>query len=94
MSDSETTTDHKLIRKWAEARGGRPATVRDTGDDEHAGILRIEFGPKDARLEEIGWDEFFEKFDDADLAFLYQDKSKDGHQSRFHKFVRRSASSR
>jgi hypothetical protein len=91
MSDSETTTDHKLIRKWAEQRDGRPATVRATEEDGHAGILRIDFGPKEERLEEIDWDEFFRKFDEAELAFLYQDRTKDGELSRFHKFVRRSA---
>lgn len=90
MSDSETTTDHKVIRKWTEERGGRPATVRATEEDGHAGILRIDFGPKEDRLDEIEWDEFFRKFDEADLAFLYQDRTKDGDLSRFHKFVRRS----
>src|SRR4051794_7720358 len=91
MSDSETTTDHKIIKKWAEERDGRPATVRATEEDGHAGILRIDFGPKEAQLEEIGWDEFFRKFDDSGLAFLHQDRTKDGKLSRFHKFVRRSA---
>lgn len=90
MSDSETTTDHKVIRKWIEERDGRPATVRATEEDGHAGILRIDFGPKEDRLDEIEWDEFFRKFDEADLAFLYQDRTKDGGLSRFHKFVRRS----
>jgi hypothetical protein len=89
MSESHTTTDHKKIKKWAEERGGRPATVKETEADGHAGILRIEFGPKNDRLEEIDWDEFFEKFDEAELAFLYQDKTKDGKISRFHKFVAR-----
>jgi hypothetical protein len=91
MSDSQTTLSHKDIKKWVEERGGRPATVRDTEDDGHAGILRIDFGPKDERLEEIEWEEFFRKFDEADLAFLHQDRTKDGKLSRFHKFVRRSA---
>jgi hypothetical protein len=39
------------------------------------------------KLEEISWDEFFKKFDEAGLAFLYQDKTKDGTISRFHKFL-------
>src|SRR3954454_22371087 len=91
MSDSATTTDHKVIRKWAEERDGRPATVRATEEDGHAGILRIDFGPAEDRLEEIEWDEFFAKFDESELAFLYQDRTKDGKLSRFHKFVRRSA---
>jgi hypothetical protein len=91
MSDSETTTNHEVIRKWVEKREGHPATVKETAEDGHAGILRIDFEPKEERLEEIGWDEFFEKFDDAGLAFLYQERTKDGKLSRFHKFVRRSS---
>ena len=91
MSDSETTTDHKKIRKWADERGGRPATVKATEEDGHAGILRFDFGEKEAALDEIDWDEFFRKFDESDLAFLYQDKTKERKVSRFHKFVRRAA---
>src|SRR3954464_728510 len=91
MSDSETTTDHNAIKKWAEERDGHPATVRATEQDGHAGILRIDFGPREDRLEEIDWDEFFRKFDESGLAFLHQDRTKDGKLSRFHKFVRRSA---
>jgi hypothetical protein len=91
MSDGERTTDHKLIKKWAEERDGRPATVRGTQEDGGAGILRIDFGLPEDRLEEIEWDEFFRKFDESDLAFLYQDRTQDGKLSRFHKFVRRSA---
>jgi hypothetical protein len=90
MSESHTTTDHDTIRKWATERKGRPATVAATEEGDHAGILRIEFGPKNERLDEIDWDEFFEKFDESDLAFLYQERTKDGKISRFHKFVRRS----
>jgi hypothetical protein len=89
MSESHTTTDHDEIKTWIEERDGVPTTVRDTEQDGHAGILRIDFGPREERLEKISWDEFFEKFDEAELAFLYQDKTKDGKVSRFHKFVSR-----
>lgn len=91
MSGSDTTTDHNAIKKWAEERDGHPATVRATEEDGHAGILRIDFGPPEDRLEAIDWDEFFRKFDESGLAFLHQDRTKDGKLSRFHKFVRRSA---
>ena len=91
MSEGERTTDHKFIKKWVEQRDGRPATVRATEEGGHAGILRIDFGPKEDSLEEIEWQEFFRKFDESDLAFLYQDRTKIGKLSRFHKFVRRSA---
>jgi hypothetical protein len=90
MSTSDTTTDHDTIRKWAEERGGRPATVKGTesgGDD--AGILRIDFQDPDDRLEEISWDDWFEKFEEAKLAFLYQDEKKDGETSTFFKLVKR-----
>ena len=89
MSEAQTTTDHKTIRQWAEKRGGRPATVEDTADKKGAGILRLDFGPKDDALSEISWDEFFLKFDKEKLAFLHQDRTADGAISRFHKFVGR-----
>ncbi|SDF72048.1 hypothetical protein [Chitinophaga filiformis] len=41
------------------------------------------------RLEEISWDEFFAKFEESELAFLYQDKKTDGETSYFNKLVSR-----
>ncbi|MDC7785477.1 hypothetical protein PQJ75_26620 [Rhodoplanes sp. TEM] len=91
MSQGKTTTDHEAIRKWVEERGGHPATVKGTETGgEHAGILRVDFDPKEEKLDTLSWDEFFEKFEEADLAFLHQDKTADGKVSRFHKFVSRS----
>jgi hypothetical protein len=89
MARANVTTDHDKIRKWAESRGGKPATVKDMESDDEAGILRLDFDPPDEGLEEISWDEFFEKFDEKDLAFLFQDKTAAGKTSRFHKFVSR-----
>jgi hypothetical protein len=88
-SQSDTTVDHDHIRGWAEKRGGIPATVKGTGKKNDAGILRLDFEPRDAELEEISWDMFFEKFDKESLAFLYQEKTAGGQLSRFHKFVER-----
>lgn len=90
--ESHSTTDHDTIRRWIEERDGRPATVRGTErGDEEAGILRVDFPQRGAeqKLEPLEWDEFFDKFEEADLAFLYQDKTKDGGISRFFKFVSR-----
>ena len=89
MSTSETTTDHDTIRKWIEDRGGVPTVVKGTEDDEGEGILRIDFAERDEKLEEVSWDEFFDTFEDRGLAFLYQDETKDGKESRFFKFVNR-----
>jgi glutathione synthase/RimK-type ligase-like ATP-grasp enzyme len=88
MSTSQTTTDHKQIRKWVEARKGRPAVVKDTEGKDGEGILRIEFRHAD-KLEDVDWETFFETFEDRKLAFLHQDKTADGKESRFFKFVRR-----
>jgi len=90
-ASSKTTTDHDEIRKWAEARGGKPSTVKRTESDGEAGVLRIDFpgySGKDS-LEEISWDEFFAKFDEKKLAFLYQEKTAGGEESRFFKLVSR-----
>ena len=87
--ESHTTTDHDTIRKWAEARGGKPATVASTGDGDEAGVLRFDFGGDDEGLEEISWDEFFNKFEESELALLHQQTTKEGEESRFFKFVSR-----
>lgn len=93
MTESKQTTDHHVIRKWAEERDGRPASVSATHSDDDAGILRIDFddGEPDEGLEPIEWDAFFEKFEEAGLAFLYQEKTRSGGTSRFFKFVRRGS---
>ncbi len=87
----EKTTDHNKIQKWVEERGGRPATVKRTEKGGDAGILRIDFPgySGEQSLEPISWDEFFRQFDEKELAFLYQDKTSNGEQSRFFKFVSR-----
>lgn len=76
---SETTTDHKVIQKWAEKHGGKPAAVRSTHDKNGTGIVRIMFpdapNSQHDALVEIGWDEFFDEFEQKKLALLYDPKS-------------------
>jgi len=84
VSEAKRTRNHDEIRKWAEARGGHPARVKGQGE---GGLLRIDFGKPEERLEPIEWEEFFEIFDENNLDFLCQDKTADGKQSRFNKFV-------
>jgi hypothetical protein len=90
-SESQTTTDHDEIRKWVEGNNGKPASVRDTGGDDDAGILRIDFpgGAGEDALEHISWDEWFDKFEENKLAFLYQSEKASGEASTFCKLVRR-----
>jgi len=91
-STSKTTTDHEEIREWVESHDGAPASVRGTErNGDEAGVLRIDFpgGTGDDRLEHISWDEWFDKFDDEGLAFLYQQEKADGSDSTFFKLVSR-----
>ena len=90
-SESKVTTDHDEIKAWVEERGGRPARVKGTEGRAGVGLLRIDypgFSGEDT-LETITWEEFFTTFDDNNLAFLYQEETKDGSESRFSKFVER-----
>lgn len=88
MSQGATTTDHGKIRAWTEARGGRPARVKNTGRGTDPGVLRLDFGETDEGLEEISWDEFFKKFEESELALLYDDDKN----SRFNKLIHRKQS--
>jgi hypothetical protein len=91
QSESKITTDHDTIRKWVEERGGWPATVKRTKEDNEVGILRIDFPGYSGKqsLVKITWEDFFKKFDEANLAFLYQEQTASGTESRFSKFVHR-----
>ena len=88
-NEAKTTTNHTTIKQWVEARGGKPAAVKATERDGDVGILRIDFPGYSGgdSLEEISWDEFFKKFDEKHLAFLYQESTSSGEESRFFKFV-------
>lgn len=84
---SKATTDHEEIRRWAERHGGKPAAVKRTHKDDDPGIIRLMFPKaphhKDEALEEISWDEWFEKFDENGLALIYESDSN------FNKIVKR-----
>lgn len=89
QGESKTTRDHSTIQKWVEERDGKPALVKGTGGNgKGGGLLRINFpGYAEENLENIDWDQFFKIFDENNLQFLYQEKTKDGKESRFFKFV-------
>jgi hypothetical protein len=89
--ESKTTTDHDEIRRWVEERGGKPARVKETGRDGDPGVLRIDYPGRgeDDRLEHISWEEWFDAFEENRLAFLYQEETAEGDESRFSKLVSR-----
>jgi hypothetical protein len=90
---SKVTTNHDEIREWVEERDGQPSRVKGTGDDDSPGVLRIDYPgfSGEETLEPITWEEFFEAFDENNLAFLYQEETKDGEISRFSKLIDRDS---
>jgi hypothetical protein len=90
-SSSKSTRDHEEIRRWADARHAVPCEVSGTESGGSTGILRFEFSDapnrNDNRLQEISWEDFFEKFDNSNLELLYQETTAEGEQSNFNKFV-------
>ena len=90
-SSSRTLIDHDEIQRWAEERGAKPAAVRNTSGEEGIGIIRLDFPGYSGgdSLEEIEWEEWFEKFDDNNLALVVQEKMANGQKSNFNKLVNR-----
>lgn len=91
-AEAKVTTDHNEIRQWVEEREGRPARVKGTESKDSAGLLRIDYAgfSGEDTLEEMTWEEFFDAFEKNGLAFLYQEETKDGKESRFSKLVDRN----
>lgn len=90
-SEAKVTTDHDEIKRWVEERGAHPARVKGTNDEGGSGVLRIDYPgySGEETLEPIPWDEFFRGFEQNNLAFLYQEETKAGEESRFSKLIDR-----
>lgn len=81
---SLVTTNHEVIRSWAEARGATPATVPGTRHGDHLGVLRFDFpGFGGDSLEHVSWDEWLATFDARELNFVFQEHKTDGRDSNF-----------
>ena len=93
LAGTKVTTEHAQIQRWVIERGGHPARVKGTQNKQGPGILRIDypgFSGEDT-LEPISWQAFFDAFEENNLAFLYQEETKDGSESRFSKLIDRNA---
>ncbi|HXS98366.1 MAG TPA: ferritin-like domain-containing protein [Candidatus Limnocylindrales bacterium] len=88
---SHPLMDHDEIQQWAEERNAVPSCVRGTGDKGDTGMLRLNFPgySGEESLEEISWDDWFEKFDERGLALLVQETTAEGQKSNFNKLVSR-----
>ncbi|GAA0361236.1 hypothetical protein NE235_21975 [Actinoallomurus spadix] len=81
---SLVTTDHEVIRQWAETRGAHPATPPGSEYEGRPGRLLLDFpGYGGQDLQEISWDDWFETFDERRLNFIYQEHKADGSTSTF-----------
>jgi len=84
MATANRTHDHGTIQRWAEQRGGIPTFVHGT-----QGLLRIDFvrgeasGGREAKLDEVQWDDWFRVFDENGLEFLFSPEP----DSKFFKIV-------
>ena len=92
-SEAKVTTNHDEIRQWIEARSGHPARVKGTNDEGGSGILRIDYPgySGEETLERITWEDFFRGVEENNLAFLYQEETKAGDESRFSKLIDRDS---
>ncbi len=81
--ESKTTRDHDAIRRWAEERNCRPVRIKDTEMIQ----LDCPSGSGPENFDEIGWDEWFQVFDERGLEFVHQETTSDGQQSSFNKLV-------
>ncbi len=95
MASAQPLTDHNRIREWAEARGARPACVKGTGGKSDTGMIRLDFPgyTGSESLQEISWDEWFQRFDENNLALIVQDTPSRGQKSNFNKLVSRGTAS-
>lgn len=91
-TQAQTLTDHDEIRRWAEERGAQPACVRGTGGKGDPGMIRLDFPgfSGEGKLEPISWDQWFQSFDENNLALLVQERTARGERSNFNKLVDRS----
>ncbi len=89
FAQGKVTIDRNIIRKWAQARHGWPALVKKVTSAGIEMVLSFVF-PDNEPLEtvrKISWEEFFEKFDQQHLAFVYQESDRNRELSYYYEFI-------
>lgn len=76
--DVQTTTEHALVRKLIEDREGYPAHLESSEGQGDSGLLQVGLTDEDEGqggedLKELSWEQFFEEFEEKDLAFAYRE---------------------
>jgi len=69
------TTDNDEIRTWIEDHGGVPVFRKGVieNGEESPEMLHVCFGQVSPDMEEMDWNEFFERFENENLALVYDD---------------------
>lgn len=78
MAIAGPTTDHKEIKRWAESKNAVPVeTLPHVVDSEPASLrfMLLAQVPDHSDVRRISWEEFFVKFDNLGLTFVYDDDS-------------------
>lgn len=87
---TRATSDHETIRQWVAERGGAPAMVRRVGQPAE-GALLINFpnDGSDGPVIDISWADFFQRFEDRNLAFVYRESLPDAEDAHYYQLVDR-----
>lgn len=74
------TTSEEKIRSWIEEYGGVPVLVKGVEENgkESTEMIHVAFGPLLPEMEEIEWEEFFERMENEQLALEYDDSAPRG----------------
>lgn len=88
LAAARPLTDQDEIRRWAEERDATPSCVKGTGDGRSPIPPRLPHYGGEESLQEISWDQWFQKFDENNLALLVQERTAGGQKSHFNKLAK------
>ena len=75
------TQNHDQIKKWIEARGGRPARLAHQSTSDTLAPLTVWFEDENRNVKQsyqaLEYDEFFKVFDQHNLTFTYTENGDD-----------------
>ncbi len=89
FAQGKITTDRQTIKEWTKARKGWPALIRKMTAAGVEIALSIVFPGYEADeiVCRLTWDEFFDKFDQLKLVFVYEEDDRNHKLSYCYAFV-------
>lgn len=82
LMGAKITRDHEIIQQWVKKRKGKPVANLEESDRPEENIaIKVARRIDRKREFEISWQEFFDKFRESNLGFLYQEYDPDGEIS-------------